>query len=95
MINDFNNSYDTHQNLLLNLACTLRYVVISMFYSNNKGKYKKLIKKYKKELRETIKLKGFPYCSLYDLLTFLFFGYIPYFLLNPFMRLWKIVLRRT
>ena len=89
MINDFNNSYDTHQNLLLNLACTLRYVIISMFYSNNKGKYKKLIKKYKKELRETIKLKEFPYCSLYDLLTFLFFGYIPYFLLNPFMKLWK------
>lgn len=95
MINEFNNSYDTHQNLLLYLACTLRYVIISMFYSNNKGKYKILIKKHKKELRETIKLKEFPYCSLYDLLTFLFFGYAPYFLLNPFMRLWKIVLRRT
>ena len=95
MIDDFNNNYDTHQNLLLYLAQTLRYVIISMFYSNDKGKYKELIKKHKKELITTIKTKGFPYCSLYDLLTFIFFGYIPYFLLNPFMRIWKKIMGRV
>ena len=95
MINDFNNSYDTHQNLLLYLACTLRYVIISMFYSNKKAKYKILIKKYREELRHVIRLAEFPTCSLYDSLTFLFFGYIPYFLLNPFMKLWKKARRRV
>ncbi len=94
MINDFNNNFDTHQNLLLHLACTLRYVIISMFYSNDKGIYKELIKKYKKELIHTTKLAEFPRSSLYDSLTFIFFGYVPYFLLNPFMRLWKKVMGR-
>lgn len=95
MLNDYDNSFEVHQNLLLYLACTLRYVIISMFYSNTKGKYKNLIKQYQKELALTYKNKCFPRTTIYNVLTFIFFGYIPYFLLNPFMQMYKRVLGRV
>ncbi len=95
MLNDYNNSYEVNQNLLLYLACTLRYVIISMFYSNNKGKYKVLIKQCQKELVSTYKDKCFPRTTVYNVLTFVFFGYVPYFLLNPFMQIYKKILGRV
>ncbi len=95
MLNEYDNSYEVYQNLLLYLACTLRYLIISMFYSNTKGKYKILITEYKKELILTYKNKCFPRSSVYNVCTFIFFGYVPYFLLNPFMQIYKRILGRV
>ena len=95
MLNDYDNSFEVHQNLLLYLACTLRYVIISMFYSNNKGKYKVLIKQCQKELISTYKDKYFPRTTVYNACTFIFFGYVPYFILNPFMQIYKKILGRV
>ena len=95
MLNDYDNSFEVYQNLLLYLACTLRYLIISMFYSNSNGKYKTLIKDYKKELISTYKNKCFPRSSVYNVCTFIFFGYVPYFLLNPFMQVYKRILGRV
>ena len=95
MLNDYDNSFEVYQNLLLYLACTLRYLIISMFYSNRKGKHKTLIKEYKKELISTYRNKCFPRTSIYNVCTFIFFGYIPYFLLNPFMQIYKRILGRV
>ena len=95
MLNEYDNSYEVYQNLLLYLACTLRYLIISMFYSNTKGKYKILITEYKKELILTYKNKCFPRSSVYNVCTFIFFGYVPYFLLNPFMQIYRRILGRV
>ena len=95
MLNDYDNSFEVYRNLLLYLACTLRYLIISMFYSNRKGKHKTLIKEYKKELISTYRNKCFPRTSIYNVCTFIFFGYIPYFLLNPFMQIYKRILGRV
>ena len=95
MLNEYDNSFEVYQNLLLYLACTLRYLIISMFYSNTKGKYKILITEYKKELILTYKNKCFPRSSVYNVCTFIFFGYVPYFLLNPFMQIYKRILGRV
>ena len=66
-----------------------------MFCSNNKNKYKDLIIKYKKEIKTNLNKADKKMCSFYDYLSFIFFGYIPYFLLNPFMKVWKRITGRV
>ena len=89
MIEDFNNSTVVESGLLLYLAKTLRYLIVSMYLSNYGHKYKTQILNCKKELKETIKNSNFRKISLYDTCSFLFFVYLPYNFLNVFMRLWK------
>ena len=95
MIEDFNNSTVVESGLLLYLAKTLRYLIVSMYLSNYGHKYKTQILNCKKELKETIKNSNFRKISLYDTCSFLFFAYLSYNFLNIFMRLWKKITGRV
>ncbi len=89
MIQEYNNTKKIESGLLLYLAKTLRYLIVSMYFSNYENKYKSQIKHCKKELMETIQNSNTKKGSFYDSCSFAFFAYFPYTFLNFFMKIFK------